>query len=381
MQLMPQTRAIGIAILVFGTLGDPAGAVRLPGGGNPRSDCYLEFDVGGGEISTRRVECADGDPSCDLDGACDDSCRFGVSVCVNQDDPAVPNCRPPAGLVRASERGSDPVGLRFPALASSACGSFVDVDAPIKRNGKRPGRRVRTVAVSPDRPRRDKDVLLFYCRPPIGPCPTTTSTSTTTSSSVSTTTQPTPPTPTADTGIFSGDPDATLGDSPQIFVGNDTSNAERALLRFDLAHVPAQATIVSCLLTLHVVTHNRPEAGKIYRVKQQGWVESAATWNRYDGVTAWTTPGAFDPNEVQSDVVVTAGPDGPIAYGEPTTGTFTFPDLSSLCQDAVDNRGGSLDVMIKQDDDAPGATAEFGFSRRTDSLPAERPMLMVVFAP
>ena len=363
-------------------IGDRAGAVRLPGGGGARSDCFLEFEVGGSEISARRVECADGDPSCDLDGACDDSCRFGVSICLNQVDPALPDCRPPAGLLRASERGIDPVGLRFPALASSACGAFVGVDAPIRRQGKRPGRRVRTVAVSPDRPRRDKDALLFFCRPPIGPCPTTTSTSSTTTSSVSTTTQPPVPTPTADTGIFSGDPDATLGDSPQVFVGNDTSNAERALLRFDLTAVPSQATITSCTLTVDVVTRNQPKAGQIYRLKQQAWVEDRATWNRYDGATAWTTPGTFNLTEGQSDVVVSAGADGPIAYAQPTTtGAFAFPDLAALCQDAVANRGGSLDLMIKQDDDAPGATAEFSFSRRTDSVPAERPMLTVAFGP
>jgi len=190
------------------------------------------------------------------------------------------------------------------------------------------------------------------------------------------------PTPTADTGIFSGDPDATLGDSPQVFVGNDTSNAERALLRFDLTAVPSQATITSCTLTVDVVTRNQPKAGKIYRLKQQAWVEDRATWNRYDGATAWTTPGTFDLTEGQSDVVVSAGADGPIAYAQPTTtGAFTFPDLAALCQDAVANRGGSLDLMIKQDDDAPGATAEFSFSRRTDSVLAERPMLSIAFGP
>jgi hypothetical protein len=35
----------------------------------------------------------------------------------------------------------------------------------------------------------------------------------------------------ADTGIFSGSPDDTLGSSTQVFVGNDASNSQRALLR------------------------------------------------------------------------------------------------------------------------------------------------------
>jgi hypothetical protein len=356
--------------------------VLLPGGGTLRSDCYLEFEVGGGELSARGVECADGDPSCDLDGACNGRCRFAVSICVNQVDPALPSCTPPAGLLRASERGAHQVGLRFPALASSACGAFVGVDAPIRRHGRRPGRRIRTTAISPGRPRRDTDVILLFCRPPVGPCPTTTSTSSTTTSSITTTTEPPPPTPNADTGITSGDPDANLGGFPQIFIGNDTHEAKRALLRFDLTAVPPGSTITSCTLVVDVVTHNNPGSGKIHRLKQTAWVESAATWNRYDGATGWTTPGAFNPSEAQSDVVVTPGPDGPIAYTAPTkTGAFTFPDLTTLCQDAVTNRGSSLDILVKQDDDTPGTTAEFSISRRTDSVEAQRPMLMVAFVP
>src|SRR6185436_19263914 len=138
------------------------------------------------------------------------------------------------------------------------------------------------------------------------------------------------------------------------------------------------ATIASCALTIDVVTLNQAGTGMIYRLKQPAWSESAATWNRFDGVTAWTTPGAFNPVELMSDVVVTAGPDGPVAYAPPTgSEAFTFPDLSALCQDAIANRGGALDLLIKQDDDAPGATAEMGFSRRTDNDLDERPMLAV----
>jgi hypothetical protein len=187
-------------------------------------------------------------------------------------------------------------------------------------------------------------------------------------------------TDTADTGIFSGNPDATLGSLDQVFVGNDNSNSERGLVRFDLSAIPAGATVTSCTLNIHVGTVNQASAGKIYRVKQPAWDETAATWNRYDGVNAWTTPGAFNAVELMSDVVVTLGADGPIAYTAPTTGgAFAFPDLSPLCQDAVTARGGALNLMIKQDADAPGATAEFSFSRRTDSAENERPRLEVAW--
>jgi hypothetical protein len=367
-----------------------AGAVLIPGGGPPRSDCYLELDVkGGSQLGIRGVECTDGDPTCDFDGACDNNCRFEVAVCLNQPDPDLPNCTapfPPSALLRASERGLGQAGLSFPSFASSACGAFVGVDTPVLKARRRPGRRIKTLAVSPTRPRRDVDLVKLFCRPRVGTCPittTTTSTTSPTSSSVTTTTTlPGSVTGAADTAIFSGSPDDTLGSSDQVFIGNDASNSQRVLLRFDLTNVPSTATIASCALTVDVVVLNQPSAGKIYRLKQPDWSQTAATWNRYDGVTAWTTPGAFDANEASSDVVVTPGLDGPVAYTPPTgSEAFTFPDITGLCQDAVTNRGGALNLLLKQDDDAPGATAEMSISRFTDNDPDERPTLEVSLAP
>src|SRR5258706_14787850 len=90
------TRALLLATVIsLATLSAPARAALLPGGGSPRSDCYLEFQVNGHELTARNVECTDGDPACDLDGACDGTCRFGVAVCLNQRDPTLPNCTPP----------------------------------------------------------------------------------------------------------------------------------------------------------------------------------------------------------------------------------------------------------------------------------------------
>jgi hypothetical protein len=383
-----KANAILLAISIAGA--GSAGAVLVPGGGAPKSDCYLEFDVkGGSQLGIRGVECTDGDPSCDFDGACDNNCRFDVAVCLNQRDPDLPNCTapfPPSALLRASERGLGQAGLSFPSFASSACGAFVGVDTPVLNARRRPGRRIKTLAVSPTRPRRDVDLVKLFCRPRVGTCPITTTTTSTTSptdTSVTTTTLPVSAfTGAADTAIFSGSPDATLGSTDQVFVGNDASNSQRALLRFDLTSLPPAATIATCTLTIDIVTRNQASAGKIYRVKQGAWSDTTATWNRYDGVSTWTTPGAFSPVELTSDVVVTPGPDGPVAYAPPTgSEAFTFPDITGLCQDAVTNRGGALNLMIKQDDDAPGATAEMGFSRRTDTDPDERPMLAVTLAP
>ena len=371
-------------LVILVALASPAGAVLLPGGGSPRSDCYLEFDVQARALTSRNAECTDGDPSCDLDGACDGSCRIGVAACVNQNDPALPNCTPPfrpSALLRVNERGRDQVGLNVPSFASSACGAFVSVDTPVTRR-RRPGRRIRALALSPDRPPRDRDVLRLYCRSPAGGCLTTTTTTTTSASTTTTTVPQVDVLASADTAILSDAPDTTLGSATQVVVGNDATSSQRALLRFDLTGVPPGVSVVGCLLEVHVVTLNEAGPGHVYRVKQTAWSEAAATWNRYDGVNAWSTPGAFNAVEAMSDVVVTAGPDGPIAYAPPPSGgAFTFPDLTPLCQDAIANHGGQLDLFVKQDADAPGATAELSFARRTDSEATERPTLHVVFMP
>jgi len=58
----------------------------VPGGGQAKSDCYVVLDASGsgGFTAPSTVTCTDGDPSCDQDGACNDSCTFSVRFCVNQ---------------------------------------------------------------------------------------------------------------------------------------------------------------------------------------------------------------------------------------------------------------------------------------------------------
>src|SRR5258706_7137850 len=120
MEVMRMT-SFALALLGIVSLGGMARAVLVAGGGAPRSDCYLAFDVRGARgLSTRAAECTDGDPACDLDGECDRTCRFGVAVCLNQVAPSLPNCTPPyppSPLVQAVEPGANPGGLSLPPFA------------------------------------------------------------------------------------------------------------------------------------------------------------------------------------------------------------------------------------------------------------------------
>jgi hypothetical protein len=152
----------------------------LPGGGKAKSDCYVGFGLSGAPavLSTKKVECTDGDPGCDLDGVCNNSCRFGVAICVN-DDSNLGTCAPPAppdALVEVLPKGNAS-SLALPSpLDVKACGAFSDVDVAVRlrKNGevRKPGKtKLKVIAKSTAKPRKDKDSAILLCRPSAEPCP------------------------------------------------------------------------------------------------------------------------------------------------------------------------------------------------------------------
>ncbi len=100
----------------------PAPGRCIAGGGSKRTDCLLELTSGGPLTFNRRgtkirsgLRCADGDPACDLDGARDGQCTFGVALCFANDDPRYPRCQPsPIGsaeVLRPSAVRGTPISL------------------------------------------------------------------------------------------------------------------------------------------------------------------------------------------------------------------------------------------------------------------------------
>jgi len=69
------------------------------------------------------------------------------------------------------------------------------------------------------------------------------------------------------------------------------------------------------------------------------------TWNKYDGVNAWTTGGG------DTDAGLN------FAYTEAsTTGEHTITGLLTLVEDALANRDGIVSMILRQDTD-PGVTS------------------------
>jgi glucose/arabinose dehydrogenase/PKD repeat protein len=153
----------------------------------------------------------------------------------------------------------------------------------------------------------------------------------------------------------------------RLWAGYDERNAQRPVLRFSLSAIPPSSTVTSCTLSVSADVVESPGAGIVARITQPAWTESGSTWNRYDGVAPWATPGG---DVDMSNVIPFAPPAGP--------GLYAFPSLQSFCQDAVTNRGGRLDLLLRQYPETPGTPRrEWSFVSSDDADATRRPRLVV----
>jgi len=161
----------------------PGGLV--PGGPTKKSssDCYLELVVVGIENTPPQVEdgkkifCTDGDP-CDLGPCGDNVCNMRAGACINQVDPNLPDCTPPAGLDKATIKNK--VTIAVPQLLEGArCGELVDFAIEAKFNGKgkyqakksKQSLKGKAKAPKGTKPRSDSDKWTIYCQPRTTACP------------------------------------------------------------------------------------------------------------------------------------------------------------------------------------------------------------------
>jgi hypothetical protein len=186
-----------------------------------------------------------------------------------------------------------------------------------------------------------------------------------------------------DTNLRLSTPTTNYGSDVSLYIGvtNAADKVFRSLLAFRLAGVPAGVTITSCRLTLNITQRTSPTPGHVRRLCGEHWLdgngqsEAQATWSSWRTGAAWGGAGAA------STAACNAGGDytraGEVAYVPPAgTGRFIFPDLSALCQDAVDQRGGWLRLRISQDAEATQGNL-LRFDSAEASSAANRPQLVV----
>jgi DNA-binding beta-propeller fold protein YncE len=137
-----------------------AGLALLAAASAPGEECLIAWRVAG--VDGTRATCRDGDPACDLDGAADRSCTFGVALCLR-----VAGCAPgtvPAVRIQgagAATLQAAVAALGAPPVASALC----TAERPVSvRAGRRAA--VRAWARDPASRRRDRDRLRLTCARP-----------------------------------------------------------------------------------------------------------------------------------------------------------------------------------------------------------------------
>lgn len=85
MRCTTSKRLIGLAVLaIYASLPIAAGALIIGGGGKASTDCLTVFQVADGvALKGTKINCIDGDPTCDADGVVNGICQIPVAVCAN----------------------------------------------------------------------------------------------------------------------------------------------------------------------------------------------------------------------------------------------------------------------------------------------------------
>jgi hypothetical protein len=144
----------------------------------PANDCLVGLENAQSQVITTDQTCTDGDPSCDADGAADGVCTFHIRGCVNL---VAAGCtqRPIKKVKFVAPHSKDKISLTpISGSTSSACGSFIDFHVPLKKKGKKPGKRkIIATAIADVKPagqNKDQDKITFNCNVSTGSTTTTT---------------------------------------------------------------------------------------------------------------------------------------------------------------------------------------------------------------
>lgn len=149
---------------------------------------------------------------------------------------------------------------------------------------------------------------------------------------------------------------------------------ERGLLKFSSITLPMGHVLVSASLQLTIGGSTLPLADftvNVHRVKRDWNTTSFVNWNRYDNGLNWSTPGAYDTNDI--DLTPTAL----MELTSSSTGVVSFDvtaDVSNFVNSVYPNYG----WLIRSPEYEPETGRQFFFEGSAASLSANRPKLVVV---
>jgi hypothetical protein len=168
MKKLPNTKIFAVAIIVA-AVATGIGIV-IAAAENPANDCLVGIEDESEAQLSGTVTCTDGDPTCDADGAANGTCDFKIRGCINIPDVAGCTLRPIKKVKFKTPHAKNLIVLTpVSGQATSACGAFVDWQVPLKKKGKKPGKRniiaMALADVKPAGQNKDKDKIQFVCNP------------------------------------------------------------------------------------------------------------------------------------------------------------------------------------------------------------------------
>ena len=138
-------------------------------------------------------------------------------------------------------------------------------------------------------------------------------------------------------------------------LGGD-GRVRRGLIQFDVSGIPDYAIVVGAKLALRTTGSGGSSTVAIHRATRS-WT-GAATWNRYDGVNAWTTPGGQFASAAEDTEAV-----------DSAAGGWEYWYLNRLAQDWIDGSIDNYGLLVKSANEAVAGSSNFYSMTAASSQP------------
>lgn len=182
-----------------------------------------------------------------------------------------------------------------------------------------------------------------------------------------------------DTFLWSSFPTQNSGSSLQLGTQNTSTGDNRVtLIRFTgLSNLPADANIISAQIDLFNNIGTTDDQNFFMTRLVRSWTESGATWNKFDGVTNWTTAGAGDGVSDYDGSITLAS----LFLPTGTTGYVSFidPNLAPQVQRWVSGAQANNGVYIQRNDGLAGTDTTTNQFLSTQHVDGVRPRLTIVY--
>jgi hypothetical protein len=178
---------------------------------------------------------------------------------------------------------------------------------------------------------------------------------------------------TSDASISEEQPTSNWGTANDLLIDGDdpvASGLEKStLLKWDLSAIPTNSIVQSASMTINV-TNSSNNSYELFKIKK-AWEENKVSWDLYDGLNKWQTPGAKGAED-REDIILASL----LAYWEGFhTITLNAAGID-LVQSWVNNPAFNYGFILANQSSSNG----IDFSSREDTTATKRPRLTITYS-